>query len=241
MDYNNGYKPPSYPNGYDSGASDGYSTAYPSSGSSSGSRSASGSPPGSPQQQPSEQSARAQADRGRAKLAYASKRYKHGTDKQSKDAIRQSGFDTRRKTGGATATLGIDPNDPFAQSAARNNYFTQNGEVAKAYANTQQRGQPSMVRTYMDPYATGLENDPDSMPQHLAYRTAQPVAAGYVLPSSRQRPDPNSAAVHEYRNTLIQHGYPRNTTLQQAADILHDVQSASSGDDFSTARRMGAG
>lgn len=174
-----------------------------------------------------------------ARDTYAETRLFHGSSKAGKASIQQDGFDISKKAGGATETVPGLAGSSFAHRAAAHNFLTASRDTAKSYAVTGRSGDPAIVRTMVDPTAAGLESDPDSAPQHLAFRTRQSIPAGNVLQSKNHGDhDLSGPANRHFQQQLRDKGV--DVTEAQARDLLAEVQSDSDNDDFSTARSMTA-
>lgn len=171
--------------------------------------------------------------------AYDQSRLYHGTSTAGKASIQQHGFDRSRKAGGATETVAAMVPAEFLANANGHNYLTGNYGLAQSYAATG-RGTPALVRTVLDHGAAGLEDDPDSMPQDRALRTAQNIPAGNILQSkTRGNHELSDAANRHFQQELGNRGL--NVSAAQARELLADVQSDSDDDDFTHVRGMGVG
>ncbi|MBR7963703.1 hypothetical protein KDW41_25135 [Burkholderia vietnamiensis] len=94
---------------------------------------------------------------------------------------------------------------------------------------------PVVLRTFLPPDTVKLEHDPDSEPEHLAFRTKEKVEAGYVL-APKNTSLTITTASEAFKNIFNMH--PMRPTLRintridsiTAAAILREEQTDSSTD-----------
>lgn len=158
-----------------------------------------------------------------AREAYGHSVLYHGTTATSKARIQREGFETARKTHGASAALAnVGMTDP---DSSTHHYFTPGKAIAQEYATlaqAQQPGsQPALVRVIGN-----FDAEPDPQDPHHALRTGQDVPPPYVLGSHRSVPTP--AQAHMFLERLVEEGVRVNA--QDAGKLLQEAQSDSDRD-----------
>ncbi|MBR7964554.1 hypothetical protein KDW41_29595 [Burkholderia vietnamiensis] len=193
-------------------------------------------------------------DKALAAGIYRANRYYQGTGSKEAEDRRSNGMDPRNKSGSSVDTAlkkgfvkfkSPESEARFRQTAASHFYFTKLKSPpegtrimsARHYAllAAHDDSHPKVLRAFLPAGSTGLQRDPDSMPENLAFRTADKVDQGYVLPS-KKAPISISRASEAFKDQFNSHPYRPtlhvNTVIDSAtaAAMLREEQTDSETD-----------